>query len=135
MADYEVLSLTEEDCLKLHPLPDEAVVSKDPGRYRRNHVLRWRKDMAFQSFAVEKLEATWGSQLKLSLFLWRVPIDKAARASAEGQAAQVAVILLLLTTHYSLLTTHYSRLTTHYSLLTTHYSLLTTHYSRLTTHS
>eukprot|EP00966_Prymnesium_polylepis_P267098 6170656-Prymnesium_polylepis.1 len=35
--------------------------------------------MAFESFAVETLEATWGSHRKLSLFVWRVPLDAAVR--------------------------------------------------------
>eukprot|EP00966_Prymnesium_polylepis_P108016 2501426-Prymnesium_polylepis.1 len=49
MADYEVLSLAEEDCLKLHPLSAEAVAGKNPDANRRKHVKRWRKEMAFGS--------------------------------------------------------------------------------------
>jgi hypothetical protein len=56
------------------------------------HVLRWRQFMAFQSFAVETLEATWGSHRKLLLFVWRVPIDEETRNAAASQTAQAAAI-------------------------------------------
>ena len=92
MGDYEVLSLPEEECLKLHPLSDAAMAGKDQAANRRSHLLRWRKEMVFQSFAVETLQATWGSQLKLSLFMWRVPIDEMARSSLPNTASQVAAI-------------------------------------------
>ena len=79
MSDYSVLALPEEKILQLHPLSDGAKAGKDPDHARRQHVYRWREEMAFESFAVETLEATWGSHRKLSLFVWRVPLDAAAR--------------------------------------------------------
>eukprot|EP00966_Prymnesium_polylepis_P029930 695403-Prymnesium_polylepis.1 len=51
--------------------------------------------MAFGSFAVEILEATWGSQRKLSFFIWRVPIDEAARSAPASRALQAAAITLV----------------------------------------
>jgi hypothetical protein len=79
MADYSVLTLSEELCLELHPLSAEALAGKDPDGARRKHVERWREGIAFQSFAVEVYTADWGSDRKICLFVWRVPIDAASR--------------------------------------------------------
>lgn len=92
MRDYEVLTLPEEECLKLYPPSDAAKAGKDPDANRRKHVQRWRENMSFQSFAVETMTAIWGSQLKLIYFIWRVPIDETARNAPTARASQVAAI-------------------------------------------
>jgi hypothetical protein len=92
MDDYAVLALPEEECLKLAPLSDEAASGKDPDANRRKHLERWRKDMAFETFAIETIEATWGSQRKLSLFVWRAPIDVMVRTSPACMAKHDAAV-------------------------------------------
>ena len=93
MSDYSVLALPEEKILQLHPLSDGATVGKDPDHARRQHIYRWREGMSFESFAVEMLEATWGSHRKLSLFIWRVPLDATAREQPAALAAHAAAII------------------------------------------
>ena len=92
MSDYSVLALPEEKILQLHPLSDGAKAGKDPDNARRQHVWRWREEMAFESFAVETLEATWGSHRELSLFVWRVPLDATAREQPTALTAHLKAV-------------------------------------------
>eukprot|EP00966_Prymnesium_polylepis_P320357 7376731-Prymnesium_polylepis.1 len=92
MSDYSVLVLPEEKILELHPLSDKAKVGSDLEQSKRVHVHRWRKGMVFESFAVQTLAATWGSQRKLSFFVWRVPLDATAREQPDALAAHLAAI-------------------------------------------
>eukprot|EP00966_Prymnesium_polylepis_P121420 2806057-Prymnesium_polylepis.1 len=53
--------------------------------------------MAFETFAIETIEATWGSQRKLSLIVWRAPIDVMVRTSPASELAWQSTTPPLLT--------------------------------------
>lgn len=92
MRDYEVLMLPEEKILQLHPLSEAGRTGKTPENARRVHIHRWRNEIGFKSIAIEMLEATWGSQLKLILFVWRVPLDSTERELPAAMASHTAAI-------------------------------------------
>ena len=55
MSEYSVLALPEETVLELYPLSEAAKTGTDPASALRQHLRRWREDMAFESLAVETL--------------------------------------------------------------------------------
>jgi hypothetical protein len=80
MGDYEIMELTEEMIKSFHPLSEEA--RSDSAI--RSHYERYRNNLCFHSVAIKMFPATFGSQRKMMLFLWKVPLDQEKRTEMDN---------------------------------------------------
>jgi hypothetical protein len=81
MENYEVMELTEEMITSFYPPSEKALKNEST---LRTHYQFYRDNIIFHSIAVKKFPATFGSQRKLMLFLWKVPIDPDDRLEADN---------------------------------------------------
>ena len=78
--DYEIVELTEEMILSLHPPSEKAL--KNPDTLRKHYQI-YRDNIIFHSIVVKKFPATFGSQRKLMLFLWKIPLEGRTEADND----------------------------------------------------